>query len=466
MSAGSCNSCASPYVLSGTAAGGFACVLPSVGSACATGSSCTSGICLGGSCCTSAVDNCASCSPVTAGVSAGLSNACTSPYALTGSATSFSCTTLSVGSPCVISSDCTSNVCVGGFCCSDAVDNCISCAPASAGSSAGLCNSCASPYLLTRQAASDGGCANDPSCVLGPPGQTCAANNECSSALCVGGFCCVGAVSNCTACNSLAYGSFAGVCNSCQLPLLLSGNSDGSVSCVQRPAGSSCSANSDCTSNVCAGGFCCIAAVPSCTACSSSALGLTTAGRCASCSPPFLLTGDAGGGFGCSPLPFGYTCMHNSDCASGMCVGGVCCSASTSNCIACSPIGSGAVTGLCSSCNSSFLLNGDAVNGFSCELGSAGFACSANSQCISSNCLGGYCCSTAVDQCTACSPLTAGAAAGMCSSCTSPYVPSGDTSSGYVCSLRPPGAACVLSSDCTYSNCTQSICIPPPPPNS
>src|SRR6185312_6418841 len=93
--------------------------------------------CLGGYCCGSGVDvSCATCN------STGLCDSCSSGKYLDGTTCK---STLSGGSQCSSSDQCTSGACIGGYCCSSGTNTgCTAC------NNTGYCATCSSSYYLSN----------------------------------------------------------------------------------------------------------------------------------------------------------------------------------------------------------------------------------------------------------------------------------------------------------------------------
>lgn len=199
---------------------------------------------------------------------------------------------------------------------------------------------------------------------------------------------------------------------------------------VTKPAGSSCSWNSDCMSGNCEGRCCSSSVGSACNSCSSS-------GSCNGCSSGSYLSG----GVCYTAVSAGGSCSSDSRCASGLCRGGRCCSSSSNSlCSSCNSLGS------CSSCSYGYSLNSYG----SCEaLRSSGSYCNTNSQCWSGSCKGGYCCSTSVDyRCSGCG------SDGSCAYCSTGYYVSGNS-----CYARKaPGSFCSSFFECQSLRCFSGYC--------
>ncbi|MHB8879334.1 MAG: hypothetical protein ACYC8T_37035 [Myxococcaceae bacterium] len=226
----------------------------------------------------------------------------------------------SLGWPCSAGSQCNSNICADGVCCSTACTG--SCNACNLSGSAGTCSltpalspgnpSCA-PYLCSgtagacpTQCLADSECAathycrttGQKTCIPRKAnGQGCGASRECLSTFCVEGFCCDSSCgSNCDACN------FAGSEGTCT-------NQPSSFStptCLPyRCSGTSAACGTTCTSDAnCGSGAYCLA--PNC---------LPTKNN-------------------------GTSCTQARECTSGNCVDGTCCNSTCANpCDACNRAG-------------------------------------------------------------------------------------------------------------------------------
>ena len=212
------------------------------------------------------------------------------------------------GQHCATSADCSSGVCMGGFCasptCSDGVKNenetdldcggvCPPCADGKDCNAAADCQSdvcsggvCQTPTCTDgvkngTETDVDCGGASCPQC---PVGEQCMVDYDCTAGVCVGGFC------QAPACND-------GVLNGTE-----TGVDCGGASCPQCADGIGCAVASDCSSGVCTGGVC---QVPNCNdgVQNGSETGPDCGGPCAAC----------------------VTCVHDADCPGGeTCENGYC----------------------------------------------------------------------------------------------------------------------------------------------
>jgi hypothetical protein len=192
-------------------------------------------------------------------------------------------------------------------------------------------------------------------------GQACNSGAECSSGACVDGVCCDGACSGtCQACNVAGK---LGTCSPvpagtrdtmCQQEAVktcgLDGTCNGAGACRKYPAGTTC-VSGTCSGNMLLGagacdgnGTCQLGTSLSCGAygCDSGRGACkTTCSSNGDCVSPNVCGSGVCGTF----KPLGQVCTAASDCASGNCVDGVCCSTSScGTCLACNLAG---VAGTC-----------------------------------------------------------------------------------------------------------------------
>lgn len=199
------------------------------------------------------------------------------------------------------------------------------------------------------------------------PGASCTKASDCYTGSCVDGVCCDGACGSCQACNLTGTaGNCAPVVNATDDSCNGTKSCDGTGSC-KSALGATCASASECAAGACVDGVCC--GSPGCGTCQACNL----AGARGFCST--VTNGkdkdSCTGLTSCSATgqckqADGQTCVNPGDCASGTCLGGVCCSG-----------------GACAQDN--------------------GTTCTVNTQCKSSHCVDGVCCDTACDgSCEAC----------------------------------------------------------------
>ena len=224
--------------------------------------------------------------------------------------------------------------------------------------------------------------------------------------------------------------------------------------------GASCAAGSQCTSTACVDGRCC--GTPSCPVCQTC--GGSTPGTCTqktngdtqSCTG--TTTCDA---TGACKLKAGQTCITATQCASGNCVNGTCCTVATCGQCAtcanaagtCTPLGAGP-HGTC--------VGIDSCDGLgNCKL-SGGQPCPGGaSTCALGNCVDGVCCSTA--SCPTCKACNVSGQAGSCAN--QPVGAAGNMCGGVnacdgagTCKLANGQSCGTNGALCATGNCTDSVC--------
>ncbi len=178
---------------------------------------------------------------------------------------------------------------------------------------------------------------------------------------------------------------------------------------------------------------------------------------------------DCGGGGGCkTPCSMGKVCKVDTDCGSGHCADGVCCtSACTGACTACNLPGS---LGTCSNVAAgasdpvTCVAPGACDGAGSCKKGN-GVACLAKAQCTSGNCVDGVCCSsTCAATCMACN------LAGSLGACSNIASGQPDTNPANACTTTTlcdgagscklvSGQPCTMATQCLSGNCSANVCL-------
>lgn len=250
-----------------------------------------------------------------------------------------------VGDSCMNGTECASNNCVDGVCCSTSCSGpanaCKACSMAKTGQADGTCANITSgsdpdsecPGATTCNGGSCNQIANGDACTL-------VDGSECASGSCVDGVCCNSACAGtCQACSNAKTGQANGVCN----PVTVGTDPDsectgngGTDVCAgagicKQALGTSCgNSNSLCATGFCTDGVCCASACgATCQACTMALTGQTD-GTCAFVTPNTESTpGDCSGNQACNAAGLckggtGDTCAVNGDCASNMCVSLVC----------------------------------------------------------------------------------------------------------------------------------------------
>ena len=474
------------------------CALLVNGTACAAGNECSSGYCVDGVCCNSACSSvCQACTAAKKG--SGLDGACgsmaagTDPDSECGGAASCSgsasCALFSNGTACAVNAECASGFCVDGVCCNSACNTgCQACTAAKKGSGTdGSCGSIVSGGDPDSECAGVQVCNGAGLCKI-PNGQVCLAAADCLSGFCADGVCCNTACNTtCQACTTAKKGSGAdGTCGSIAAGSDPDSECGGAASCNGAGGcalfanGTACAVNAECASGFCVDGVCCNTACnATCQACTVAKKGSGTDGSCAS-----IVSGNdpdsecAGAqvcnGSGACKVPNGEACSVATDCLSGYCVDGVCCTtACTGTCQACSAVkkGSGA-DGTCgniavstdpdSECFGAIACNGAGA----CALLATGSACAVNAECASTYCVDGYCCNSACNSlCQACSAVKKNSGAnGTCGNIAASTDPDSECpgatlcSGAATCSLFANGAACALDAECASGSCADGVC--------
>jgi hypothetical protein len=151
-----------------------------------------------------------------------------------------------------------------------------------------------------------------------------------------------------------------------------------------------------------------------------------------------------------SPSSFvaGLDCSRGSDCSSGLCRNGQCCTRGDETCLTCS-----ATSGACLACAPGFLLRSSFFDGAVCRRADGG-PCQTSADCASSVCKGGRCCG-ALGQAAGCSAC-GDDAEGRCAVCLSRrYV----LEAGRCVGLVPAGEACARDDECAGgAACKGGVC--------
>ncbi|AKT40663.1 hypothetical protein [Chondromyces crocatus] len=362
----------------------------------------------------------------------------------------------SPGQTCSANVDCASGFCVDDRCCSTACyGDCVSC-----GNPQGQCT----PLPLGTTDTCTGGaqCNGMGECRL-PTGLLCMNGAQCLSGYCTDGVCCNEVCGD--ACESCAVPGLVGTCS----PTAEGQQDDcnpGEVchngSCSGE-GGSQCNSPSDCASGFCIDGVCCA------TACNEPCHACDVTGSVGTCAPDPLENGQQDT---CSNVEVcddgackrvdGQTCNAAAQCASDVCIDGVCCATACNEaCHACDVPGS---VGTCSpdpslddqqdTCNPNELCS----NG-TCTA-DVGVACSVNSDCASGFCVDEVCCATACNE--ACRACDVPGSEGTCSPDVSLNGQQETCDPGEQCSngtcTAALGAICSANGDCASGHCVDGVC--------
>lgn len=450
----------------GTVCNGMSACTKTDGAACAASAECLSGFCVDGVCCEAACGNsCKACNvPGSVGKCVNVSKgnedgpACTGTNSCDGAGTCKK----DDGQACAAATDCVSNFCVDGVCCSSACTT--ACRACNVMGSVGICtpltsgednvpaNVCNGP----KSCDASGACKSD-------NGQSCTTGSECVSGQCFDGVCCnVACSGTCKSCNITgAVGTCSNVAsgqddtNGVPVCSGATQSCDGMGVC-KKETGQVCTAATECLSGFCADGYCCNSACT--TACKSCGI----SGNVGVCSNVNIGQDDPGtcsgtnscDGVGSCKKENGQLCAASAECLSSFCVDGYCCNT------AC---GGGDTTD-CQACSAS---SGAATNG-TCGLRTMGTVCRA----AMSFCDVAEVCSGVSTIC----PTNAYAPAGtVCApqSCTNSTQTNADTCDGagtcidngttscgaYVCSVAACLTTCTTTADCSAGfTCVGNMC--------
>jgi hypothetical protein len=374
--------------------------------------------------------------------------------------TNTSCGKKPPGASCSDKSECASNVCAQGVCCTTTCsDACKSCAlaatkgtctnvPTNMPDPSEMCAAMAASSCGTNGLCTAGACQRYPQGTA-CRGASCAAGTTTvtPTATCDGaGVCVMPAATSCFPYRCDVVPACRSTCatnNDCAPPAVCNG-----TSCGLKPPGSSCGGNDECASNVCTEGVCCATACTgTCMSCAVvGSLGTCTAvpagkgdpgGRCADMGSASCGTNGLCDGAGaCQRYAAGVECVGPSCPATGTtatlartCDGaGVCKPATTQSC---APYGCNGTTCI-AACGS----DGDCAPNNVCNTGMCGKKrlgqqCGAGTECDSGNCVDGVCCSA-----SSCGTCLSCAVAGKAGSCQP--IAAGDMDTMNRCTAAPP----------------------------
>lgn len=288
-----------------------------------------------------------------------------------------------------------------------------------------------------------------------PLGQACDEAPECESGFCVDGVCCAEACA--ATCMTCGTGSCANVPEGEDPSEECDGIAacDGTGSCFDRPIGTVCSAAYQCATGHCADGRCCKSACGGvCQTCDGQSPGTCT-GVLAEVDEDTCGPG-AGGGpctappCACDPgglcKPAGpVECSAATDCASGSCVGEICCLATCEDaCHSCNSAHTAAADGDCAPAFEGTDPGGDCSSAAGCdgaggcyETKPNGAACSASIECESTHCVEDVCCDKLCD--------------GSCESCLAAFTEADDGVCAPIENLLDPYLECTGQTCCNGS---------------
>ncbi len=243
-----------------------------------------------------------------------------------------------VGGSCTTDSDCPTQFCRDGVCCSEGCDGvCFACSEARTGVEDGLCRIARAGTARPGECQGEAACDGTGQCFAKQALDACAADYECVSGSCREGICCASNCSNpCFSCTFATTGIADGQCApvlDLQDPLdqCPGGTAcNGAGACHARPTGTTCRDAGECASGFCADDVCCdVQCDTPCVSCVSA----ETGGMDGACSPLPLATETADECVG-APVCDGtghcvleeerVTCTSNALCSSDICCGGVC----------------------------------------------------------------------------------------------------------------------------------------------
>ncbi len=375
------------------------------------------------------------------------------------------------GAVCTKNSECASNFCADGVCCNVSCQGaCVSC---NQSGRTGTCWPTAGgnldPHKICRtdtpaSCGQTGACDGVGSCALYPAQTTVCVAPSCSgdrvntAATCDGrGSCGTPGLKSCG-----PYRCAAGACVSACTndDDCVSGNSCQNGSCGKKPNGLTCSAASECLSGFCADGICCDGACDGvCRSCKLPAsMGTCTAvpaggdephGLCAAQAPSTCGTdGKCDGANACRRFRPGTVCAPE-QCSAGVFSPEGTCNATgtcaTSPSLACAPF----------ACNGSRCFDactvdancaaGEFCTGRSCGLKPIGAFCSIGSECSSSFCAQGVCCTSACG--SACKSCALAGSMGLCTNVAKDAPDPSET-----CTVRAP-ETCGTNGKCEAGAC-------------
>lgn len=462
--------------------------------ACSTGADCTSGFCVDGVCCDNAcAGTCQACTAAKKG--SGPDGTCgmillygdPDHECASGSCDGAGACKMYNGNSCTGANDCLSGYCVDGFCCGNAcAETCRACSVEKRGGGYnGQCGPIAAGTDPDGEC-SGGSCNGSAACQMLGVGNACSMNSECSTGFCVDGFCCDTACSNtCEACSAVKKGSGSdGTCGAIAVNNdpdyeCTNGKCNGSGGCF-RYNGATCTTADECMSTYCVDGFCCgNACAGTCISCSAAKKGGGYDGQCgfiaSSTDPDDECTpGECNGTGTCTQGQVlqanGTACTNGSQCTSGNCTDGVCCDmACTGTCEACTVAKKGSGTdGTCGAIKYDFDPDNECANGSCSGTGTCqfynGVACASTAECLSNNCVDGFCCGNAcTGPCQACSAAKKGSGlngvCGVIAANTDPDNECGGMCNGSgACQPQANGNACSSAAECTSGHCVDGYC--------
>jgi hypothetical protein len=387
-----------------------------------------------------------------------------------------------LGAACAGAGECTNGICSDGICCN-----------ALCGGTCEACNLAGSVGTCTPIPAGtdpgDADCAGATQVCNGAGacktvnGSACVMAGACLSGFCADGVCCNSTCGTlCQACTSAktaaANGTCANVSTGTDPDLECVGvtNCNGAGACTKLANGAVCTLNAECNSTFCVDGVCCgTVCNTTCMACSAAKKGAGPDGTCgnvATNTDPDNECATECNGAGLCEVANGSACTLGSQCQSGSCTDGVCCSAACGGlCQACTLAKTGVATGTCASIVNATDPDNECLGATSCNGAGActklanGTACTLPAECNSTFCADGVCCGNACTfTCMACTLAKTGQASGTCANVATGTDPDvecvGATNCNGVgqCGLFANGAACTVAGECTSNSCVDGVC--------
>ncbi len=243
-----------------------------------------------------------------------------------------------VGGSCTADSDCPTQFCRDGVCCSEGCDGvCFACSEARTGVEDGLCRIARAGTARPGECQGEAACDGTGQCFAKQALDACAADYECVSGSCREGICCASDCSNpCFSCTFATTGMADGQC----APVLdlqdpfdqCPGGTacNGAGACHTSPPGIACNDPGECASGFCADGVCCnVNCNMTCVSCVAAETG-DVDGVCAAL-PLATETADecigapvCDGAAHCVLEIERISCSSNAQCSSDVCCGDVC----------------------------------------------------------------------------------------------------------------------------------------------